>query len=278
MTITVDGVEAWDEHGWAGARSRVGDAVLRVAEPTPRCVVTTRDPDSGRRDAPGAQDAGRSARQGRRHVRRVVRRRGPGPGPRRRRYGRRAVRPMRSTWALSAHGCSRGRSSSPSSSSPSLAGVLVQRSSGESLTPADEAFAKVCRDARRHADVRAGLRRLRQGRARLHDRVRRRRATRCTRCTPRASAQREAAQARRACTMLARQKRAEAARGDIVGSCAWCGTRAPRSASRSPSRRDRPRAGRRTRRCAAGRRSPTARAGRAAVTRSTRTRHRPSWR
>ena len=52
MTIVVDGLEAWEEHGWSGREVRVGDAVLRVAEPTPRCVVTTRDPDSGRRDAP----------------------------------------------------------------------------------------------------------------------------------------------------------------------------------------------------------------------------------
>jgi uncharacterized protein YcbX len=52
MTITIDGVGAWDEHGWAGRDVAVGDAVLRVAEPTPRCVVTTRDPDSGRTDAP----------------------------------------------------------------------------------------------------------------------------------------------------------------------------------------------------------------------------------
>ena len=52
MTITVDEVEAWAEHAWAGREVRVGDAVLRVAEPTPRCVVTTRDPESGRRDAP----------------------------------------------------------------------------------------------------------------------------------------------------------------------------------------------------------------------------------
>jgi uncharacterized protein YcbX len=52
MTIVVDGVDAWEEHGWNGREVRVGDAVLRVAEPTPRCVVTTRDPDTGRRDAP----------------------------------------------------------------------------------------------------------------------------------------------------------------------------------------------------------------------------------
>jgi uncharacterized protein len=52
MTITIDGVDAWEEHGWSGREVRAGDAVLRVAAPVPRCVVTTRDPETGRRDAP----------------------------------------------------------------------------------------------------------------------------------------------------------------------------------------------------------------------------------
>jgi uncharacterized protein YcbX len=52
MTITVDGVDAWEEHGWGGRELAAGDAVLRVADPVPRCVVTTRDPDRGRRDVP----------------------------------------------------------------------------------------------------------------------------------------------------------------------------------------------------------------------------------
>ena len=52
MTIAIDGVEAWEEHGWAGRQVAAGDAVLRVTEPVPRCAVTTRDPDSGRRDVP----------------------------------------------------------------------------------------------------------------------------------------------------------------------------------------------------------------------------------
>jgi uncharacterized protein YcbX len=52
MTITIDGVEPWEEHGWSGRELAAGDAVLRVTEPVPRCIVTTRDPDSGRRDAP----------------------------------------------------------------------------------------------------------------------------------------------------------------------------------------------------------------------------------
>ncbi len=52
MTVTVDGVDAWEEHGWAGREVAAGGAVLRVRDPVPRCVVTTRDPDTGRRDAP----------------------------------------------------------------------------------------------------------------------------------------------------------------------------------------------------------------------------------
>ena len=52
MTITIDGVEPWEEHGWGGRELTVGGAVLRVTDPVGRCVVTTRDPDSGHRDAP----------------------------------------------------------------------------------------------------------------------------------------------------------------------------------------------------------------------------------
>jgi uncharacterized protein YcbX len=53
MTIRIDGVDAWDEHGWTGREIALGsETVLRVDEPVPRCVITTRDPDSGRRDAP----------------------------------------------------------------------------------------------------------------------------------------------------------------------------------------------------------------------------------
>ena len=52
MTITIDGAPAWEEHGWVGCDVRVGEAVLRVDSLCERCVVTTRDPDSGRTDAP----------------------------------------------------------------------------------------------------------------------------------------------------------------------------------------------------------------------------------
>lgn len=52
MTVTIDGVEAWEEHGWGGRAVTAGDAVLRPTAPVPRCAVTTRDPDDGHRDVP----------------------------------------------------------------------------------------------------------------------------------------------------------------------------------------------------------------------------------
>ena len=53
MTIEIEGVEApHGEDTWAGRRVRVGEAVIRVDEPVPRCVVTTLDPDTGLRDFP----------------------------------------------------------------------------------------------------------------------------------------------------------------------------------------------------------------------------------
>ena len=51
MTITMTGTDAWAEHGWSGLNVSVGEAVLRVIAPVPRCVVTTRNPDSGATDA-----------------------------------------------------------------------------------------------------------------------------------------------------------------------------------------------------------------------------------
>jgi uncharacterized protein len=52
MSITVDGAGAWEEHGWAGSEVEVGEVRVRIVEPVPRCVVTTRDPDEGRSDVP----------------------------------------------------------------------------------------------------------------------------------------------------------------------------------------------------------------------------------
>jgi len=52
MTIAIDGVAAWEEHGWAGREIAAGDARLRGIGPVPRCAVTTRDPEQGTTDAP----------------------------------------------------------------------------------------------------------------------------------------------------------------------------------------------------------------------------------
>jgi uncharacterized protein YcbX len=51
MSITVTGVDPWAEHGWSGQQVTVGDIALRVLAPVPRCVVTTRNPESGATDA-----------------------------------------------------------------------------------------------------------------------------------------------------------------------------------------------------------------------------------
>jgi uncharacterized protein YcbX len=51
MTITMTGTDAWTEHGWGGQQVSIGEAILRVIAPVPRCVVTTRNPDSGATDA-----------------------------------------------------------------------------------------------------------------------------------------------------------------------------------------------------------------------------------
>lgn len=48
MNVTIDGADAWEEHGWEGRELAVGDAVLRGAMVVPRCVMTTLDPESGR--------------------------------------------------------------------------------------------------------------------------------------------------------------------------------------------------------------------------------------
>lgn len=52
MLIEVDGCAPHDEDTWAGRRVRVGEAVILVGDPVPRCVITTLDPQTGMRDFP----------------------------------------------------------------------------------------------------------------------------------------------------------------------------------------------------------------------------------
>jgi hypothetical protein len=52
MTFEIDGVGPHEEDAWRGRRIRVGESVLLVEDPVPRCVVTTQDPRTGLRDFP----------------------------------------------------------------------------------------------------------------------------------------------------------------------------------------------------------------------------------
>lgn len=51
MSITIAGAGAWAEHAWRGQEVTIGEVNLRVIDPVPRCVVTTRNPESGATDA-----------------------------------------------------------------------------------------------------------------------------------------------------------------------------------------------------------------------------------
>jgi uncharacterized protein YcbX len=50
MLFHVDGCAPHEEDEWLGAHVRIGGAVVRVVERVERCVVTTRDPETGERD------------------------------------------------------------------------------------------------------------------------------------------------------------------------------------------------------------------------------------
>ncbi len=51
MNLNLDGVGEHEEDEWYGRRIAVGEAVLVVTGPVPRCAATTYAPDTGRRDA-----------------------------------------------------------------------------------------------------------------------------------------------------------------------------------------------------------------------------------
>lgn len=50
MLIELDGLDAYEEDAWQGHRIRVGEAVLRIGERMPRCVMTTLDPETGEKN------------------------------------------------------------------------------------------------------------------------------------------------------------------------------------------------------------------------------------
>ncbi|MDP8910679.1 MAG: MOSC domain-containing protein [Actinomycetota bacterium] len=50
ILVEVSGCAPHEEDGWSGRDVRVGEALLRVGGPIPRCAVTTQDPTTGVRD------------------------------------------------------------------------------------------------------------------------------------------------------------------------------------------------------------------------------------
>jgi hypothetical protein len=52
MLISFSGLSAHVEDCWQGQTIEIGEAVVRVGGPVPRCAATTRDPDRGARDLP----------------------------------------------------------------------------------------------------------------------------------------------------------------------------------------------------------------------------------
>ena len=46
----IDGCDPHEEDTWAGRHVRIGEAVIEIGGPVPRCATTTRDPDTGKRD------------------------------------------------------------------------------------------------------------------------------------------------------------------------------------------------------------------------------------
>jgi len=49
--LWLDGMALWEEFDLIGKSVEIGDAVLEVREPITRCLATTSNPDTGRRDA-----------------------------------------------------------------------------------------------------------------------------------------------------------------------------------------------------------------------------------
>lgn len=52
MLIEVDGCAPHEEDSWGGRRVGIGQAVVRIGDPVPRCVITTLDPETGAPDFP----------------------------------------------------------------------------------------------------------------------------------------------------------------------------------------------------------------------------------
>ena len=49
-TLLLDGCDAHQEDGWMNQRIAVGDALVRILAPDPRCAIINQDPDTGETD------------------------------------------------------------------------------------------------------------------------------------------------------------------------------------------------------------------------------------
>ena len=50
--ISVDGLSAWEEQAWVGAKIRIGAMEFDVVKPKTRCLATHANPLTGERDLP----------------------------------------------------------------------------------------------------------------------------------------------------------------------------------------------------------------------------------
>src|SRR5262245_1608635 len=50
MLLEIEGCAPHEEDTWRGRRARLGEAVVEIGGPVPRCATTTRDPSTGKRD------------------------------------------------------------------------------------------------------------------------------------------------------------------------------------------------------------------------------------
>jgi len=52
MLVEIEDAAAFEEDGWSGQRIRLGEAIVRVGDQMPRCVLTTINPDTAKKDFP----------------------------------------------------------------------------------------------------------------------------------------------------------------------------------------------------------------------------------
>ncbi len=109
MLLEIEGCAPHEEDTWAGRIVRLGEAVVEIGGPVPRCATTTRDPSTGVRDFDTLREiaAYRGKRDGKKIdfgvYAQVVQ---PGPRPRGRpARARRRAQVKTVTWARSSCGC-----------------------------------------------------------------------------------------------------------------------------------------------------------------------------